>query len=182
MPNLQPEITDSSGRRKFACSAAGLLVFILDEEERILLLSHPERKGEWEVVNGALEADETILEGALRETREEVGKDIRVRPLGIVHAYTFRYDDNVQYMISLCYLMAYEGGPICPGDDMQGSDFKWWNVDTLADDRVRILVPRDQKWIIGRAIELFRLWKDQEQDLQPEQSPNAGNKYRSRIS
>ena len=99
------------------------------------------------------------------------------RPLGTVHAYTFRYDDNVQYMISLCYLVAYEGGAIYPSDDMQGSAFHWWSLDELEDDRVKVLVPRDQKWIIRRAVELFRLWKDQEEDLQPEQSPNARSKY-----
>ena len=172
MTNQQPVISDMYGSRRFACSAAGILVFIVDEKERILLLSHPQRKGRWEVINGALEAEETILEGAIRETREEIGKDVRVHPLGTVHAYTFRYDANVQYMISLCYLMAYEGGQVLPGDDMKGSQVQWWSLEELADERIKILVPEDQKWIINRAIELYRLWKDQEVDLQPAQDPN----------
>ena len=95
MPNQQPIITDISGNRRFSCSAAGILVFIVHAEEEILLLSHPKRRGEWEVVIGALEAEESILEGAIRETREEVGEDVRIRPLGTVHAYAFRYDENV---------------------------------------------------------------------------------------
>jgi hypothetical protein len=58
MPNLQPRVTDVSGRRQFACSAAAVLGFIVDDQKRILLLSHPRRPGMWEVVNGALEAAE----------------------------------------------------------------------------------------------------------------------------
>ena len=46
-----------------------VLAFVVNEKEEILLLAHPKREGGWEVVNGALEAGETVLEGALRETK-----------------------------------------------------------------------------------------------------------------
>ena len=174
MHNQQPETTDSSGLRRFACSPAGVVVFIIDDRERILLLSHPNRTG-WEAVNGALEANETVLQASLRETQEEVGADLRVRPLGTVHAYTFRYDSKVQHMISLCYLVAFEGGQICPGDDMEGSDFRWWRLEDLEKENVALLVPRDQKWIARRAVELYRLWNNQTVNLQPEH----GGKYSS---
>ena len=168
MPNQQPIITGVDGRR-FTGSAAALLVFVVNEEEKLLLLSHPKREGQWEVINGALEAEETILEGALRETREEAGSEVRVRPLGTVHASTFRYDDNVQYMISLYYLMAYEGGQIRPGDDMEGSEFRWCSVDEM-DENIQVIVPT-QKWVMRRAIDLYRLWKEQEIDLECERVP-----------
>jgi ADP-ribose pyrophosphatase YjhB (NUDIX family) len=141
----------------------------VNEEEKLLLLSPPDLKGKWGVISGALEAEETILEAVLRETREELGPDIRVRPLGTVHAYTFRCDDNIQYMIDLCYLMAYEGGQVQPGDDMRGSKFRWWSLEELEDESIQIIVPRGQRWLMGRAVELYRLWKDQEVDLQPGQ-------------
>jgi len=54
MPNQQPAITDVSGKRSFVCSPAAVLGCIVNAEEKILLLSHPRRKGYWEVVNGAL--------------------------------------------------------------------------------------------------------------------------------
>lgn len=76
----RPIVTDMHGRQ-LACFPVAILVFIIDETERILFLSHPERKAEWQIVKGGLEAGETILEAALRETREEVGADVRVRPL-----------------------------------------------------------------------------------------------------
>ncbi len=168
MANQQPVITAASGRQ-FAASAAAVLVFIVDLDERILLLRQPEGRkgpGAWEVVNGALEREETVLAGALREMREEAGPEIRVRPLGTVHASTFRYDAQVQYMIDICYLFAYEGGEVLPGDDMAGSEYRWWSLDEVADERVRLAVPRDQKWLLRRAVELYRLWRDQEMPLE----------------
>lgn len=178
MPDKQPTITSANGNRSFACSAAAVLVFIINEKEEILMLSHPNRKGWWEVVNGALDAEETILEGALRETREETGPNIRVKPLGIIHASTFHYDEDVRYMISLCYLMRYRGGPILPGDDMAGSEARWWSLTDLLQDSTKIIVPPNQKWIFGRAVELYRLWKDKTVVLQLDLDLTAKkNKY-----
>lgn len=168
MPSQQPYITTADGKRRFACSPVAILVFILNAQEEVLLLAHPKRGGSWEVVNGALEAGETIVEGALRETREEAGEKVQVRPLGTVHISTFHYDENVRYMLSVGYLMAYEGGGIQPGDDMAGSKYKWWGLDDLADEKVKVLIPPDGKWLIERAAELYRMWRGREVELQPE--------------
>ena len=153
---------------RFACSAVAVQAVVVSPEETTLLLSSPTRNpgGAWQVVSGALEAGETILEGTLREAREELGPDIRLRPLGTIHAQTFHYDENIQYMIAIYYLFAYEGGEICPGDDMQGSQYCWWSVSELENQNVNIVVPPGQKWILNRAIELYRLWKEQTWELQ----------------
>jgi 8-oxo-dGTP pyrophosphatase MutT (NUDIX family) len=171
MPRQQPCITTADGRRRFACSPVAILVFIVNEKEEVLLLAHPKRGGSREVVNGALEARETVVEGALRETREEAGEEVQVRPLGTVHIWTFHYDEKVQYMLSVGYLMAYEGGRIQPGDDMAGSRYKWWGFDDLADEKVKLLVPSDGKWLLERAVELHRMWIGREIELQPELVP-----------
>jgi ADP-ribose pyrophosphatase YjhB (NUDIX family) len=177
MHNRQPIIVDAARERTFACFPAAVLAFVVDAEERILLLAHPRRKGEWEVVNGALEAGETLLDEVMREVREEIGDSVRVRPLGTLHAFTFVYDGQVQYMLSLCYLLEHQGGEVRPGDDMRGSAFRWWSLDELADDGVRLIVPRDQKWLAARAIGLYRLWRDQQVDLQPTLDPGGRAKY-----
>lgn len=178
--NSQPTVYTANGKGQFACSAAAVLVFIVNADHEILLLSHPSRKGTWEVVNGALDAGETVLDAALRETYEEVGSDIKVRPLGTVHVYSFHYDEKVRYMLSICYLFAYEGGRICPGDDMAGSSYRWWSLAELANEGVIISVPPNRKWIIKRAIELYDLWKDgPDVELQPELDPRGENKYTS---
>jgi len=45
-------------------------------------------------------------------------------------------------MISLCYLMACEGGEIIPGDDMRGAAFRWVKPAEIAS--LSITPPADQ--------------------------------------
>jgi len=166
--NQQPLVTNTKGTRSFACSAVAVQAVLVAPDETTLLLSSPTRNpgGAWQVVSGALEAGETVLNGTLREASEELGGDVRVRPLGTIHAQTFHYDENVQYMIAIYYLLAYEGGEIQPGDDMQGSQYRWWSLAELEDEHVKVDVPPGQKWILQRAVELYRLWKDHDIELQ----------------
>jgi ADP-ribose pyrophosphatase YjhB (NUDIX family) len=168
MPNLQPFISNQKGTRHFACSAVALQAIVVNPQEQTLLLSCPTRhpKGEWQVVSGALEAGETVLAGTLREAHEELGNEIRLRPLGTAHVQTFHYDEKVQYMIAVYYLLAYEGGDVFPGDDMQGSQYRWWSLAELQEENVNVVVPPAQNWILERAIELYWLWKGQTRELQ----------------
>lgn len=82
-----------------------------------------------------------------------------------MHVQSFHYDENVQYMRSVGYLMAYQGGQVEPGDDMRGSDFRWWSLEDLANEGVKVIVPPDQEWLLERAVELYSLWKDSDVDL-----------------
>ena len=168
MPAVQPLISNQKGTRNFACSAVAVQAVVVNSQEQTLLLSSPTRNGEgvWQVVSGALEAGETVLEGTLREVHEELGSRIRVRPLGTIHVQTFHYDENVQYMIAIYYLFAYEGGEVQPGDDMAGSQSRWWSLAELEDERIRVVVPPGQNWILERGIELYHLWKDHSLELQ----------------
>jgi 8-oxo-dGTP pyrophosphatase MutT (NUDIX family) len=172
-PNRQPVITTARGRQ-FACSPAAVLGYIVDAEERFLMLSSHKRPGFWEVVNGGLEANETLLEGALREVREEAGPHVEVRPLGVVHALTFQYDEIAQFMISVNWLFEYLGGPVEPGDDMAGSTYRWWTLDELSAARDHLLVPNGESefWLFERALQLFRLYRGAE--LPPIPHPSGG--------
>jgi ADP-ribose pyrophosphatase YjhB (NUDIX family) len=171
MSDLQPFISNKKGTRRFVCSAVALQAVVVSPKEKILLLSHPVRNPNdaWQVVSGALEAGETVLEGTLREAHEELGSDVRVRPLGTIHVQTFHYDESVQYMIAIYYLLAYEGGDVQPGDDMLGSQFRWWSIAELEEEKVNVVVPPGQIWILNRAIELYRLWNGQTWELQVSQ-------------
>jgi 8-oxo-dGTP pyrophosphatase MutT (NUDIX family) len=153
-----PRISTMDGKRQFDCRPLAVEVFLVNANEELLLLNHPKIDG-WQVVNGALEAGETALEAALRETYEEVGGDLQIRPLGTVHVSTFHYDEKVRYMLSIATLFAYEGGEIHPGDDMQGSDFKWWQLEEIVSKDVKVIIPAQGKWIFWRAIDLYWLWK-----------------------
>jgi 8-oxo-dGTP pyrophosphatase MutT (NUDIX family) len=149
----------TSAGRVFEAHPAAVVVPIVNRREELLLLESPLRPGWWEPVNGAVEARETLLEAALREVREEVGADVRVRPLGVVHASTFAYDALVPRMISVAYLMAYEGGTPQPGDDMRGSSVRWASLGEIESEDLRLVPPLDQPWLRQRTIDLFRLWE-----------------------
>ena len=169
MSEPQPVIIDATGRRAFAAYPVAVQAIIVNEKEEILLLSSPTRNrdGAWQPVSGALDPGETVLDGTQREVREELGKDIRVRPLGAIHVVSFHYDEQVRHMIAVYYLFAYEGGSILPGDDMAGSDFRWWLLSDLMAGSVKVHIPPDGKWLYRRAIDLYRLWRDERAPLQP---------------
>jgi 8-oxo-dGTP pyrophosphatase MutT (NUDIX family) len=155
----RPHVIASSGERLFAMYPAAVVVPIVNGREELLLLESPRRPGWWEPVNGAMDAGETLLEAALREVREEVGPDLRVRPLGVVHASTFAYDALVKHVISVTYLMVHESGDPVPGDDMRGSRVRWASVDEVESEGLRMVPPLDQPWLRRRTIDLFRLWE-----------------------
>lgn len=159
----QPVIVSQRGR-PFATSAIALQAIIINESEQFLLLCSPRRNGrnEWQTVSGGLEAGETILEGILREVREEVGA-IGVRPLTVLHSQTFHYDNNVRFMVGINYLLQYEGGQVVPGDDMIGSDFRWWSLDELETAVANQLITLHKSthlWQLRRAAHLYRLLVD----------------------
>lgn len=163
MPTGQPSVTDAAGQRSFACSPAGVEAFIVDRQERLLLVSCPDKRrapGKWEVLNGALEAEETLLQGVLREVREEGGPELRVRPLGVIHAYTFRYDRQVPYMAGICFLLAYEGGEVVPGDDVAGCEVRWASLSEIERGAVDVLIPTGYPWLPRHAIETYRALVD----------------------
>ena len=182
MPNPLTEETiqtvlTANGKRRFPLFPAAIVVFIIDEQERFLLLSSPKRDGLWEVVNGGLDASETLLEGALRETREEAGEQVKVKPLGVFHASSFHYDENVKWMISICFLCQYLGGKIEPGDDMRGSRHQFLTIEQIREQRLNLLVPGKHTWLFERALQSFHAWKNDDVTLQPELVGPIRNKY-----
>jgi len=176
----QPTITDATGQREFACFPVGVGAFILDQQERILVLSAPNSPERWEIACGALEAGETLLEGVLREIREELGDQIRVRPLGVLHGYTFPYDERAQHLVSVMWLMEYEGGEVVPGDDMAGATVRWVTAEEVEGGELSIVVPTDLPWLFGRAVSLYRLLRGQPAvDLQPAYAVPASREKKS---
>lgn len=158
MTSNQP-VVYTEKKRPFATSAVALQAIIINKQEQVLLLNSPTRNQGWQTISGALEAGETLLDGVRREVAEEAGPTAQARPLGVVHAVTFHYDTAVPFMVGIYYLMAYEEGKIVPGDDMAGSEVRWWSLDELDDDSLH-LHPTVQPWMLRRAIDLYRLWKD----------------------
>lgn len=147
-----PKVISKKGR-KFDCFPAAVLIIMINENKEILFFSQGQNK--WEVIAGGLEEGETILEGAQRELHEEAGADIVARPIGVVNTQTFKYDEAIQNMISIYYVMRYEKGQIVPSDDMQGAVFEWWSIEKIRRLIGNIIIPKEQLWVFERALNLF---------------------------
>ena len=158
---MLPTIKDDHGR-SYACYPIAILNFVVDSEGRILMLCPPGDQEQWEVPSGALEANESVLEGAVRESGEELGDAVRLRPVGAVHTQTVEF--RTIPLISVSYLYFYEGGAIEPGSDMSGATVGWWSIDELKS--LCIGVPHGQPWLFERAITLSTLWRTDSVNLE----------------
>ena len=62
-------------------------------------------------------------------------------------------------------MMADKGGEIVTGDDMVGSEVKWWSLAEVERGDV-IFHASTHLWMIRRAMELYPLWREQTVPLQ----------------
>jgi hypothetical protein len=70
-------------------------------------------------------------------------------------------------MLSIAYLFAYESGEIQPGDDMEGSEYRWFGLDEIASEDFELIIPPGEKWLLARAVDLYRLWNQDDVANQP---------------
>ena len=166
----RPSIVSTTGRR-FDCFPVAMLVVVVDDKGRLLLLSRKGGRPGWQVIGGALKSGETVRDGALREAREEAGSAMRIRPLGVAHSCSFVFDDAVQEMIDVVYVMAYEGGAVVPSDDMRGATVRWASIKGVHTERLTANAP-GKPWLLERALQVWQVWRDQH--AAPELEPYAG--------
>lgn len=164
---MQTTIHSSAMSRSFDCFPVAVIVILVNDRDEILLMSHPRRKGLWEVINGSMQAGEDILAACKREMREEIGAAAIAEAVGIVHAFSFHYDVDVQHMLSIAYVMRYVGGEIIPGDDMNESIVQWASIADIENKKLNIIIPADCHWIFRRAVDMKNNWRIGEIDLQP---------------
>lgn len=141
--------------RQFSCYAVGVDVFLIDAQERFLLLRHPE-SGKYEVVNGGVEADESLAEAALREVGEEAGPAVEARLLAPFDAGTHSYYGIP--LIAVGYVAEYLGGDVVPGDDMTGSEVLWATAAEIEAQELPLGIPQKPE-AFARALDVARLWR-----------------------
>lgn len=109
-----------------------------DELGRILLVRIVDT-GQWAVIGGAIEPDESPEDAARREAEEEAGVSLQLGPiLGVLGGPEFRLvypnGDQTSYVSTVFDARVIGGSPQPDGDET--SDAQWWEPDNLPYDEM----------------------------------------------
>jgi 8-oxo-dGTP pyrophosphatase MutT (NUDIX family) len=105
-------------------------------EDSHILLESIEGSGVWGIPGGHLEAEESVEEGCLREFREEMGIDMRIRDLALVNELFYLEDDAVIREYGFYFLVEPaepRKEPLAPVMNVEkGLRFDWFPLDEIA--------------------------------------------------
>jgi 8-oxo-dGTP pyrophosphatase MutT (NUDIX family) len=109
-------------------------VLPVDAQGRLLLAWHAGHTDGWGTVGGAVDPGESPAEAAIREAREEIGADIRLRRLidvlgGPDYEVTYPNGDRVAYVPAV-YEAEIAGGIPAPADG-ELSEVAWFTPEEL---------------------------------------------------
>lgn len=109
-----------------------------DDAGRILLVRVIDT-GQWAVIGGAIEPDESPEDAARREAEEEAGVTVDLGPLAAVvggpeFRITYPNGDQSAY-VSIVFDATVAGGTPRPDGD-ETSEVRWWAVDDLPYDEM----------------------------------------------
>ncbi len=98
-------------------------VLPIDQAGRVLLVRHASHDDGWEVLGGAVEIGESPAEAAVRETREEIGVEVRLtRLLDVLGGpdYEVRYPngDRAAYVTAVYQAEITDGSPAADGGEI----------------------------------------------------------------
>ncbi len=110
----------------------GVGAVILDGE-RVLLIrrGHEPMKGQWSIPGGALEVGESLLDGVVREVREETGLEVEpIRLIEVLDRIVRDDDERVRFhYVLIDYLCRVTGGALCCATD--ATEARWASVKEL---------------------------------------------------
>jgi ADP-ribose pyrophosphatase YjhB (NUDIX family) len=109
-------------------------VLPVDEAGQVLLVRHAGHHDGWAVLGGAVEIGESPAETAIREAREEIGADIRLKRLldvlgGPDYEVTYPNGDRVAYVTSVYEAEVIGGVPRVADSEL--SDVAWFSPNDL---------------------------------------------------
>jgi ADP-ribose pyrophosphatase YjhB (NUDIX family) len=110
-------------------------VLPVDPAGRLLLVRHAGHHDGWAVLGGAIDVGESPAEAAVRETREEIGVEVRlVRLLDVLggpdYEVSYPNGDRAAYVTALYEAAIIDGSPAA--DDAEVSDVAWFTREQLA--------------------------------------------------
>jgi 8-oxo-dGTP diphosphatase len=117
------------GKRIFINSApAAATTIIKDGKFLISKRANEPQKGYYDFVGGFLNKGEDPKRGAIRETKEETGLDVKiVKQVGIYIDKGYLYQGEKYYVMIVLYLVEIVGGKMKPQDDV--ASLHWFDLE-----------------------------------------------------
>jgi ADP-ribose pyrophosphatase YjhB (NUDIX family) len=109
-------------------------VLPVDEAGRVLLVQHAGHHDGWAVLGGAVEVGESPAETAIREVREEIGAEVRLKRLldvlgGPEYEVTYPNGDRAAYVTAVYEAEIVSGVPAIADEEL--SDVAWFGPNEL---------------------------------------------------
>ena len=110
------------GKRWLGANAA-----ILDDQDRVLLVKHTYGRLNWELPGGVAEYNESVVETAVREAREETGLDVSAK-----HTTGIYYEPEIDLLCFVFLCQPHDGtfDSLRP-DNKEISRCAFWPLDAL---------------------------------------------------
>jgi mutator protein MutT len=117
-----------AGHENWINPATGAAVFIVKNNKVLYGVRNQEPfKGKLDIPGGFIEVGETAEQAALRETKEELGIDVEL--ITMLGTYASVYQGRPT--LDIVFVGRIGDEPITPGDDLEGSEPVWRDIDGL---------------------------------------------------
>ena len=114
--------------------SCGCVVF---DEGKVLMIQHNE--GHWDFPKGHVEGNETEIQTAIREVKEETNIDVNVKPK---YRYTTEYSPKEGVLKEVVYFVATKESDECRPQESEIQKVEWVGIDEAV-DRVTFDVTRN---------------------------------------
>lgn len=134
---------------KLITPRVGACTIVFDEDDRLLLIRRTDN-GYWGLPGGHLDYGETLMQAAVRETREETGLDVQVKHLSGIYSAPYPEGlviNDVNQVVIAAFVGQVVGGELHPGPE--AADIGFFPMDALPEPLLPIHVPRIRHAVAG---------------------------------
>lgn len=123
--NYVQKIRKCVGHEKIILNAAGGIIV----KDNKVLFQRRSDNNKWSLIGGILELNETYLDGAIREIKEETGLDVKpLYFLGIYHSYNMEWvNKDKAHVIGAYYVFEVVSGE--PRIDEESFELRFFSID-----------------------------------------------------
>lgn len=131
-------------------------LFLVKDEKTLLLRRFQTgwRDGEYSVIAGHIDGNESVSAAMLREANEEGGIDIRPDDLRIIHVMHRKAENGKEYIDFFLTTEKWEGEPRIMEPD-KCDDLSWFRLDALPENMISYVRSALEKYRAGESFSEF---------------------------